>query len=637
MAVLLCLCACNEAEPSRLAGGWTDTETGPKVAGLVKREDGSPAAGALVLLRPDDYLGTDPTGADTLGRAESGGTILDALCDSTGSFTFDSVAMGEYVVEARDREIKAAAIRFKVDRPKGRFTLDASKVRSMGAIAGRVGFSDGSPGRVLVRIFGLERAALTDASGAYFFGNVPAGEYTLHFSGLDPFILPADSRSLPVNANTTTSAGETALERAPKQSFRIVDGALEIPGVDSTNPVLFENGAFQNPEDGSYLWAKASLGRLDLRGTIVSYGKDSGAAAIQVNMANCAKMIRMARNGGMRNLKDPVAGSRRPLQRAPGGRLEDIKPDGSDGAKLVVAEARRATPERPLVFFSGANLTTAAEALLIDPAIADRMIVFGTNNDNYNIGDSLALALVAKKGRFVAWARDYIFPKMPRKPLALLPANRLGEIMRSQYQLDTGSSLTSFAFYGDFGAATFLYRRAVWRGASASDVKGPPLKAAPSARAAYDFIDIPAADNDWQAIEDEFFTAVGDSGAYHPWPVPGRIEAEAYRAASAMTVDSSAEEKEDVAAWKGPGGWAEYSVDVAASGDYALSFRYKADVASGLRILDAASGTAVAVDMPASAWTGAEAVLHLDSGRHVLRVECVQGALEWNRMDAARK
>jgi hypothetical protein len=339
----------------------------------------------------------------------------------------------------------------------------------------------------------------------------------------------------------------------------------------------------------------------------------------------------------MRNLKDPVAGARRPLIRAPGGRLEDIKPDGSDGARLLVDEARKAAPEKPLVFFSGANLTTAAEALLLDPAIADRMVVFGANNDNYNTGDSLALALVAKKARFVAWARDYIWPKMPRKPLALFPGNRLGETMRAQYQLDTASSLTSFAFYGDFGAATFLYRRGVWRGASASDLRGPPLKAAPSARAGYDFIDIPAADNDWQAIEDEFFAAVSDSGAYHPWPVPGRIEAEAYRAASSMTVDSSAEEREDVAAWKAPGGWAEYPVDVAASGDYAFSIRYRASVASGLRILDAASGAAVTVDLPASAWTSAEAVLHLEPGRRALRVECVQGALEWNRLEAVRE
>ena len=160
---LLCL-DCSRGGPE-LAGGWTDTETGPKVAGMIRREDGTPAAGALVLLRPIDYLGRVPGGPDSLGATASDGSVRDGICDPEGKFEFDSVGLGLYTVEARDREIRAVSMRAAVDRPKGRFTLPSTKVGPVGSLLGRVRFRDGTAGRVLVRIYGLERATATDGSG----------------------------------------------------------------------------------------------------------------------------------------------------------------------------------------------------------------------------------------------------------------------------------------------------------------------------------------------------------------------------------------------------------------------------------------------------------------------------------------
>ncbi|MDB5047812.1 MAG: carbohydrate-binding protein [Fibrobacteres bacterium] len=632
----LLLMACSQDSGPLLAGGWTDTETGPKVAGIIQRDDGSPAVGALVLLRPADYLGKDPTSQDSLGETASGGTVLDAFCDSAGVFAFEKVALGSYTLESRDREIKAVAVRFNVDRDKGRLTLAAATVRAVGTITGRVRFQDGAPGRVLVRIFGLERAVVTDASGAYFFGNVPAGRYTLHFSGLDPFILPADRPDVGVAPGASSDAGEILLQRGLKQGFRIADGVLELAGIDSTNPVIFENGASKNPVDGAYLWAKASMGHLDLRGTIVTYAQDTGAAAINVNLKACARIIRFARNSGMRGMVEPVAGARRMLTKAPGGRLEDIKSDASDGALLLIREARKATVAKPLVFFSGANLTTAAEALLLDPAIADRMVVFGANNDNYNIRDSLALALVSKKARFVEWARDYIWPYISQKDQDSFPGNRLGESIRTQYAKGGTATLATFAFYGDFGAATWLFRPKVWTGATPADLKGPPLKADVSTRAAFDFVDIPAEGTDWELMQDEFFNVITDPAAYHPWPWTGRIEAESYRAASNATADSSAEEQTDVVTWKAVGGWTEYPIQVDAAGDYTVEFRYRSLAQSGLKLIDSLSAVETPVNLPAtSVWTSTAADIHLEAGLHILRLQSTQGALELNWMNVS--
>jgi hypothetical protein len=633
-AALALLAGCSK-EPSTLAGGWTDTETGPKVTGVIQREDGAPAAGALVLLRPADYLARNPDRPDSQGSAASGGSVLDAMCDSTGAFQFDSVGIGDYYLESRDREIKAVAIRFRVDKAKGRFTLPAATVRSVGSVTGRVRFQDGNSGRVLVRIFGLERAATTDPSGAYFFGNVPAGNYNLHFSGLDPFIQSATRADVRVVSNANTDAGDIGLQRDLKQGFRITDGSVEIPGVDSANPVILENGTFQNMVDGAYLWAKASMGHLDLRGTVVSYGADTGVEALKTNMANCERAVRVARNSGMRGIPGPVAGARRPLIRSPGGRLESIKSDASEGAMLILSEARKASAERPLVVISGANLTTAAEALLLDPSIADRMIVLGANNGNHNIADTLAMALLVKKARFVEWARNYVWngAGLNERTPDVFPGNRLGQVLRTQFGTDI-HGLKSFAFYGDFGAATFLFQRKVWSAAAGMDLLAPPFIAQAASGPVFDFVDIPRAANDWNAIQDEFFSAITSPEAYHPWPLPGKVEAEAYVSALDAGVDSSGEAGGEACQWKASGSLAEYAIEVGAAGMHTLEFRYRAAGPSGLKVFSGFTGDTVTVDLPAAAdWATVKADIPLEAGAGTLRLENALGAfdLDWWR------
>jgi hypothetical protein len=48
---------------------------------------------------------------------------------------------------------------------------------------------------------------------------------------------------------------------------------------------------------------------------------------------------------------------------------------GSAGSDLIVREANRATPERPLLVVIGGGLTTLADAYLADPSITKRVVV----------------------------------------------------------------------------------------------------------------------------------------------------------------------------------------------------------------------------------------------------------------------
>jgi hypothetical protein len=635
LAAICLLAAACLRDPKSVAGGWTDTDTGTKISGIILREDGLPAAGALVLLRPADYLAKNPAGADSLGTSPSGGSVLDAQCDSTGRFRLDSVRAGRYSLEARDREIKGALIRFQAAEDEARLDLSPAVTRALGSITGRVAFSDSVPGPVLVRILGLEQAVLSDpATGRFRFTHVPQGRYTLRFSGLEPFVSAREKTGIPVAPDSLTDAGDILLLRGLKQDFRETAGVLDLAGVDSTNPVIYENGAFINPVDGAYLWAKASKGSLDLRGVLVSYGGDTGAASLEWNRNNCLGLMRIARLSGMRGIPEPVLGAKAKLVRPASGNFADIRPEANDGTALLIAEARKATPEKPLIVIGGANLTTIASALLIDPAIADRMLVFGTNNGNFNKDDSLALEVVSKKARLVAWARDFTWAdaKLPAETDSPRLGNRYAELMRAHREKDRTPVLWALSFFADFGASTYLFRREVWRSAVPADWIAPPMAAAAPAASGnpFDFVDVPLAATDWTAMQKEFYAAINDPAAYHPWPLSGGLMAEAYSAASGTTVLPGLDGSGEALNWNGPGSLAEYSVTAGAAGTYAFDLRFRCGSASSLSLGSPAGN--VRAEFPASnVWDTVTIEIPMASGSQVLRIECLQGAptLDW--------
>src|SRR5206468_9200408 len=88
-------------------------------------------------------------------------------------------------------------------------------------------------------------------------------------------------------------------------------------------------------------------------------------------------LIDKARRSGMHRLPDVAAGpsvsltSRRPAS----GRIEDTPPFGTEGSWLIVTEARKASTTRPLVIVMGGQATAPVDAYLLDPTIADKMVL----------------------------------------------------------------------------------------------------------------------------------------------------------------------------------------------------------------------------------------------------------------------
>lgn len=117
-------------------------------------------------------------------------------------------------------------------------------------------------------------------------------------------------------------------------------------------------------------WAIAlALGfpeRLKIEGFVAAhYGQRGGAQGIAKSRASLEATLAAAGRAGaftLKNGSDPIA-------------YRD-RPPGSEGVDFIVATARTATPENPLWLILLGAATDGAAALLKDPTIADRLVVF---------------------------------------------------------------------------------------------------------------------------------------------------------------------------------------------------------------------------------------------------------------------
>lgn len=145
----------------------------------------------------------------------------------------------------------------------------------------------------------------------------------------------------------------------------------------------------------------------DLRGNIVSRDMWDWQTGYLYKMDDCVKdaqkALELARDSGLKNIPDLTRGADRALVRPESGRIADTRSHPSDGSRLIVAEAKKASPEKPLLIVSGGPLTTVANALLTNLEIAANLVVFNlTVAGGYNGKDAWGVYIVAKQTRLVS-------------------------------------------------------------------------------------------------------------------------------------------------------------------------------------------------------------------------------------------
>jgi hypothetical protein len=142
------------------------------ILGTVIYPDSAPVVGAIVRLRPQNYL------ADTSGRPPQSleDSIKTLRTDSAGNFSIDSVDTGRtYFIEVNDQKSRAQATLFKVSPKQGPLKLATRVVNPVASIIGEI-IITGLPVSAYVQIYGLERLGRTDASGSFTFTDLPVGK-----------------------------------------------------------------------------------------------------------------------------------------------------------------------------------------------------------------------------------------------------------------------------------------------------------------------------------------------------------------------------------------------------------------------------------------------------------------------------
>jgi hypothetical protein len=148
----------------------------------------------------------------------------------------------------------------------------------------------------------------------------------------------------------------------------------KLPLVDERNPILLVNDSESENWQGEYAMLLANGGGPKLVGIVV--GTSPNAPDVQSNITDWRTLVAAARASGLRGIPDPAESVGDLLKRPASGAIRETSPNHSGGANAILAAAASySLPYRPLVVVTGGRLTDVADAYLIDPTVAERVVV----------------------------------------------------------------------------------------------------------------------------------------------------------------------------------------------------------------------------------------------------------------------
>jgi len=161
---------------TQVAGWGSETTNGMTAA--ICRKDGTPAAGAVVRVRKNDFV-TQPPG----NLAKSSIYGADALTDAQGRFEIRGIDPGSYTIEVSDSGVAVLlACSIEVDDTVN-FHIDT--LRSLASVRGSIDTSGMHGKRIFVQVCGLERIVSVDSAGAFSLNDLPAGLFSLHIIAVE--------------------------------------------------------------------------------------------------------------------------------------------------------------------------------------------------------------------------------------------------------------------------------------------------------------------------------------------------------------------------------------------------------------------------------------------------------------------
>ena len=267
--------------------------------------------------------------------------------------------------------------------------------------------------------------------------------------------------------------------------------------VDERNPIVLANDGADDNWQGEYAILLAHSGGPKLAGIIINTSPPW--PDLDANIAGWRGLVAAAGASGLPDVPDPTASIGPPLVRPASGMIDDTAPNRSEGARLIVdASARLSVPYRPLVVATGGRLTDVADAYLIDPTVAARVVVVSSLGSTTASGGAMAApngemdpwadAIVTARFRFVQVSAFYDqLTDVPASRLSELPANAFGDWIAAKqpkiWGLHEAADQVAVVAVGVPTFATEVKRVSVTALVGAGATAGPDLVADPDGAA----------------------------------------------------------------------------------------------------------------------------------------------------------
>ena len=242
------LCGCSRL-PTQTAGG-SGSET---VFGMARMPSGSPAAKAVIRLRPAGYLASS-SGLPIKNAAQQ----VNAAADDSGRFSVSVIDTGAYCLEINNNAGLAMLLTLTIDGASDSADLGMATLEKTASVKGLA--LDAAGGEA--QIFGLERLSSIDSiSGAFSFSDLPAGTYSFHLvPKTTASVLSISSVRLDAGdvQNISLTSGWTSSKRI---YFNTTATGADVAGAVTNFPALVRL------THSNFVFSQAKTGGIDLRFT----------------------------------------------------------------------------------------------------------------------------------------------------------------------------------------------------------------------------------------------------------------------------------------------------------------------------------------------------------------------------------
>ena len=225
-------------------------------------------------------------------------------------------------------------------------------------------------------------------------------------------LLPTLVMAARCNAETTDCSkkphpvvGDWGFDRPGYPKGLYIHGITVKEGKRVKNPVIYDNDIYNDVFEDEWMYAMASLKKLEIAALIVTPILTDGWGFSHPEMIPTAHESRdlAIKSGIPEKLLPPITVGTLAESEKAGEQID------SEGARLyikLINEHHKRHPKLPIIINIGGQSGTLASAFCMDPSIADKCIVYYTDVRVYNGHYEWASKLVAKNFRVVSWGAD---------------------------------------------------------------------------------------------------------------------------------------------------------------------------------------------------------------------------------------